>query len=160
MTNRVSVVGSLVIHDNEATLIAADWTVDDTTYQLPKPLAMSQASLGGTTTNQPALYSAGGACNVALRVRVFGRVDWSDSYGVPGVDALGYVDDGTGIDDGSGARGVRVILVADPVQGVDAGDYVAATGVLTVELVDPDGEYYAYTIRTTVPEDWDVLTEP
>ena len=164
--NRVSVVGSLVIHNGEAALVAADRTVDQNTYPLPDPMALPQTALGGTTTNQAALYSTGGACNVGLRVRVFGRVTSSDAAGVPGVDALIYLDDGTGIDDGGGELGVRVELAADPTEGAAVGDYVAATGVLAVELVDPDcvpntyDEYYAYTVRTNAPEDWDILTEP
>lgn len=161
--NRVSVLGSLSVRDGEAMLTAEDWIIDTGMYPLPKPVALSQRGLGGIAVNQPPLFSSLGACNVGLRVRVFGRVNWVDTEGLPGYDMEAYIDDGSGRLDESGVAGTNVFIAGKWDTGVRTGDYLWITGVLTVRYVDPDGwpnngdEYHTYTVMNADPDEWGVV---
>ena len=165
--NKLTLTGSLVPRNGEATVVATNWTVDHDAYTLPNPIGVSQRVLGGSTVNQPGLYWQAGPCNVGLRVRVYGRVNGSDSGGEPGMDTIAYVDDGTGIMDGNigEVKGVSVFCVGSP-YGVVEGDFIGVTGVLTVQRIDPNGwpndwdDYYVYTVHTGAAEDWNILYSP
>ena len=162
--DRITLVGSLVLHNMEAVVVAQEWGTVDQGLPLPRPFGIPTKHIGGASALQPSLFGGGGACNVGLRVRVFGRVTWVDTTS-PFMDATAIVDDGAGIIDQIPPRtpvptGVRVRLAANGAYGVNVGDYVEATGVVSIEFVDPvwppysGDEYYAYTVLTNVPEDW------
>ena len=164
--NKLTVTGALGIYDSEAAFVAESWTVDPTVYALPKPMTMSQAHIGGVTRNQPAAPGKElGLCNVGLRVRLFGKVTSIQSGGTPG-DMTVYIDDGTHLTDGtkdSGEapiQGIRVYLYYNESVDLNVGDYIAVTGPLTIQLIDPDdwpgngNEYYIYAIPTVSSDDW------
>lgn len=160
--NRLTVVGSLSIRDNEAMLTAESWSVDSTQYALPEPVAVVQRSIGGSTRNQPALNSSVGLCNVGLRVKTFGRVTWADPEGYPGYEVEAYIDDGSQYIDASEFGGLKVWLEPNFDAEVYIGDYLSVTGVLTVQYYDPDGwpngnEYHTYRVVTNSGDDWSVL---
>lgn len=164
--NKITVVGSLVVRDREAALVATDWTIDSNSYPLTAPVGVAQKSLGGVTVNQAGLFSQAGACTVGLRVRVWGRVTFSDTMGIPGMETNGYVDDGSGLYDGNSGhyRGVRVYFAPDGYRGVSVGDCVSATGVLALRRIDPDGypgtndEFYAFVVYTNTSDDWQTFS--
>lgn len=160
--NKLTVTGALAEYDKEAAVMAESWTVDHGTYTLPKALALNQAMISTAALNQPPAFSHNiGLCTIGLRVRVFGRVTWVSSPGDPG-DVTAYVDDGGRIADASGHTGVRVYLRGQGGDGVLVGDYVAATGVLAIELTNPQhgpgtADLYSYSVFTNLPEDWTVI---
>jgi len=163
MGDRITVTGALGIYDKEAALVGEVWSVDHTGYPLPAPLGMPLRSLGKASPNQPALYDSIGLCTVGLRVRVWGRVKWVSAEGATATDMAAYIDDGSAVTDPSGVTGLRTWLRGKLDSGVYTGDYIAITGVLTIELIDPDGwpgnsdDYYTYAIITGAPEDWNVI---
>lgn len=165
---RINIVGSLVNHNLEAVVVAREWNVVATDGGLlPPPVGISTKDTGGIGTPvQPSLFNRNGPCNVGLRVRVFGRVKWVDCS-IPYCDATAIIDDGSAINNqyplrGNVPRGLRVKLPAS-FYGVHPGDYVMATGVVSIELVDPKppsysgDEYYAYTVLVSSPEDWQLI---
>lgn len=91
----------------------------------PGPLGVTNASAGGGTDGeQPSQINdaltgatAAGVSPVGLLVRTSGRVSFVDPLGL-----FAYVDDGSGIRDGSGHTGVRVSLTGlpEPVTGAFA----------------------------------------
>ncbi|MGI6295586.1 MAG: fibronectin type III domain-containing protein [Armatimonadota bacterium] len=159
----LTATGSLIIINKEAVFYASQWSLGTSRQSLPKPFAMSQASVGKAGPNQPALnQKSAGLSNVGLRVRLFGRVSWIDPW-----NGSVYIDDGTHLMDGTVAgeapvRGIRTQIINKPAQTPAVGDYIAVTGVLGVELVDPDNwpdptDYPAYKIFTNSSDDWDLL---
>ncbi|MEN6356764.1 MAG: fibronectin type III domain-containing protein [Armatimonadota bacterium] len=160
--DRVTVKGALVVVWKEASLLAYDWTTTKGPLTLPDPLGMSQKWIGGSTCNQIPLYASKYTCNVGSRVRLWGKV--TDSYYDYNENAwLCQIDDGTGLIDPSGnsIKGVRVNLVGDEEASVATGDYIMATGVLTIEHIDPSaplgsstGEYDVYKLITNSTDDW------
>ncbi len=167
--DRITLSGSAVLHNMEAVVVANEWEAVPGTDPLPLPFGLSTRGIGGTTPIQPRLLTAAGACNVGLRVRVFGRVTWVDSS-LPYWDATAIIDDGAGIIDQQPPRGgitpgLRVKLAANGVYGAQVGDYLEVTGVVTIEFIDPrwppyDGdEYFAYTVATHAPDDWHGISD-
>jgi hypothetical protein len=165
--DRVTLTGSVVLNNMEAMLIAYQWTTVDSGILLPRPLGLRGNAIGGATPIQPALFAGGSVCNVGLRVRVFGRVNWVDSS-QPWIDATAIIDDGSRVLDqnpirGTVERGIRVKLVHNGVYGVQVGDYIAATGVVSVEFVDPvwppnsGDEYCSYTVLTASADSWHTI---
>lgn len=166
---KLTVVGALGVYYKETALLAESWTVDTTDYPLPKPIGMSQTSLGKSGPNQPAIFPGSfGLCNLGLRVRVFGRVT-STMPGGAG-DVTVYIDDGSNLRDGSKTQdippvpiiGIRTYLTDKETMTASVGDYIAVTGVLGVEFIDPDHwpdptDYYVYTVYTRTSDDWDLL---
>lgn len=160
----ITVTGSLGLHNMEAVIYAAYWSLGTTRLSLPKPLAMPQSSLGHAGVNQPSITGkTKGLSTVGLRVRVFGRVTWIDPN-----DGAIYIDDGSAILDGTktlqamAVRGIRTHILNKPASTPQVGDYIAVTGVLGVELIDPDNwpdptDYHVYSIYTNSPNDWDLL---
>lgn len=166
--NKLTVTGALNIYDGEAALMASSWTVDHGTYALHKPFAMKQASLGKSGPNQPPVFpNSSGLCNVGLRVRVCGRVTHSDYGGALSGDWTVYIDDGSKIQDRSGSAGsytgIRAYLYDKTTAYPLEDDYIAVTGVLAIQYVDPnewpgDGdEYYTYALLTNSADDWDSI---
>ncbi|MGC8861186.1 MAG: fibronectin type III domain-containing protein [Armatimonadota bacterium] len=166
--DRITLAGLVVQHNMEAVVVAAEWGAVNGGFGLPRPLGVSSKHIGGVAPIQPSLFGGGGLCNVGLRVRVFGRVTWTDTSS-PFMDATVTIDDGGGIVDQIPPRpgapsGVRVKIAAKGTYGVTVGDYLDATGVVSIEFVDPvwppysGDEYYAYTVLTHSPEDWQVTS--
>jgi hypothetical protein len=164
--NKLSVTGALGVYGREAALLAASWTVDPSNNTLPKPMGMSQTSLGKSGQNQPALLpKSSGLCNVGLRVRVWGRVTYINPW-----DSSVYIDDGTNMQDSTmttdvppvPVRGIRTHTFDTETATPLVGDYIAVTGVLGVDFIDLDHwpdptDYYIYSIFTNESADWDLL---
>lgn len=169
--NLVDLTGSLVVAGMEATVVAFDWSFDRTPRELPKPLAIPQRNLGGHARNQPGLAQDSGLSNHGLRVRVFGKVTSIDYENIPFSEAIAYIDDGSRLLDHTPeppeepVYGIRVVLTDDATRYVGTGDYLAVTGILMIPYLDPDGwpdtddEFYALSVVTRVPEDWNILHE-
>ncbi|NLN74830.1 MAG: hypothetical protein GX139_00770 [Armatimonadetes bacterium] len=162
----LTIIGALGIYGREATVYASQWSLGSPRTSLPKPLGMSQTSLGRSGPNQPVLAGKSeGLCTVGLRVRVFGRVTWIDT-----MDGAVYIDDGSALIDGTKTkdtppmpvRGIRTHIVDKYNSTPQVGDYIAVTGVLGTELIDPDywpdpTDYYVYSIFTNSSDDWEKL---
>lgn len=171
--DKLTVTGALGEYNKEAGLLAQVWTVDHGPtdpetglpqgYALPKAFALNQRMIGSRALNQPPFFSNNAhMCTIGLRVRLFGRVRWVSSEGDPG-DVVAYIDDGGGILDGSGHAGVRAYLPGKGSGGIYVGDYVAATGVLGTEFVNPDlwpdpTDFYAYSLFINSSADWCVVS--
>ncbi len=170
--DKLTVTGALGEYNKEAGLLAEVWTVDrgpvdpisglPQGYALPKALALNQKMLGTRAVNQPPLFSNNSnLCTIGLRVRMYGRVTWVSSEGSPG-DVVAYIDDGGGILDGSGNAGVRAYLPGKGTGGIHVGDYVAATGVIGVDFVNPDHwpdptDFYAHSLFVNSSDDYTVI---
>ena len=101
------------------------------------PLGLINRSLGGCSPAPivPGIPGAIGLYNIGVLVRAWGRVtevrdDWF------------YIDDGTGFDDGSGNKGIKV-TVAGLAGGTgfalpEENDYVLVTGISSCEI--PEGK--------------------
>lgn len=166
--NKVTVTGSIVLLSMEAMLLAHDWTLDSGIYPLPAPISLCHRSIGGSTPVQPALSGSSGACNVGTRVRIAGRVTWSDNPD-PFADATVFVDDGSGVTNGqppgggNPVKGILAKLRSNGFVGAGVGDYIAVTGVVGIQRIDPNGwpdtgdEYYTYVVSVADPYDWDLI---
>ncbi|MCE5322016.1 fibronectin type III domain-containing protein [bacterium] len=157
--DKVTIKGAPVYAWKEATLFAYDWTTTQGPFTLPDPLGMSQKSIGGSACNQIALYASQYVCNVGSRVRLWGKVTDSNYDYTEGAQIC-QVDDGTGlVDPYGGIKGVRVKVIGG--EEVATGDYLMATGVLSIEHIDPyyphgssTGEYDVYRLITNSASDW------
>ncbi|MCE5313551.1 MAG: fibronectin type III domain-containing protein [Armatimonadota bacterium] len=157
--DRVTLKGILMPVGKEAVVNAYDWTVTQGPFALPSPFGMPQCRIGGSAHNQPALYASSSVCNVGSRVRLWGNVTNGYYDGNTGF-TVAYIDDGSRLLDYSEStiHGTRVYLVGN--NDVKTGDYLAATGVLSIEAIDPDSipgsddEYSIYTLITDSQDDW------
>ena len=159
--NKVTVTGALAPLGMETVVMSPKWTIDHGIYDLPRPLACKQKAVGGSAHNQPALYAAG-LCNLGVRLRLFGKVTWPDS----GTDGDVYLDDGSNLpktfDEESvrpWVKGIRVRLTAkEDYTTFYSGDYLAATGVLTIDNIASLGwPEYEYVLEVDNPNDWQIL---
>lgn len=92
-----------------------------------RPFAMGSRHLGGVAAaGRPGVFEGIGPNNTGALVRVFGRVTSSGSGYV-------YVDDGSGLHDGSGGVGVRVVL--NGVAAPSVNQYVGLTGISGIENI-------------------------
>ena len=132
----VEVAGVLSVIDGERCLWSA--AVLRLGYRAVKPVGLTLKALGGgdwlfnpaTYAGQQGVAGACGLNNIGLLVRVCGTVTWVDAD-----NHLYYLDDGSGVDDGSGHSGVRVITWGQlPVQW----SAVAVTGVSSCYHSGPD----------------------
>ena len=92
-----------------------------------RPLALTNQDLGGVAGDgNPGVYEGYGPTNLGLVVTVTGEVTYVGGSYV-------YIDDGSGLNDGSGHVGVKVQLngVAAPNQG----DFVGVTGISGIESI-------------------------
>ena len=159
--NKVTVTGALAPLGMETVIMSPKWTIDHGAYDLPRPLACKQKDVGGSAHNQVPLY-APSLCNLGVRLRLFGKVTWPDSA----MDGDVYLDDGSDLpktfDDESvrpRVKGIRMRLTA---KGDDttfySGDYMAATGVLTIDNIASLGwPEYEYVLEVNDPNDWQIL---
>ncbi|MBI2842056.1 MAG: hypothetical protein HYX78_01505 [Armatimonadetes bacterium] len=97
---------------------------------VPKPLAMPNRSVGGSSVkvgDEVRVPGVGGPGlnNIGLLVTVFGRVGFiSDYYHWDGPHF--YIDDGSGLSDGSGNTGLRIIWNGSNLNG---SPFVKVTGI-------------------------------
>jgi hypothetical protein len=126
----VSVEGTPCVESGEAVL-ADSVLLSTASGDEPKPVLMNNKALGGAAVGfQPAtIDSAGppavaseGLSPVGLLVRTTGTVTYVDQPG----QAFAYIDDGSNLDDGSGRRGLRVLLENAPAPAV--GSFAEVTG--------------------------------
>ena len=103
-------------------------------------------------------------CDLGLRVRLFGKVNWPDS----GTEGDVYLDDGSNLPkvlDPFSVRpqvkGIRVRLAGKPDWlTFNKGDQLAATGVLTIDnIAPPSSPYpeYEYVLEVDDPNEWQVM---
>lgn len=73
--------------------------------EVPAPLAVNNKAIGGGALNQytPGVENGVGLNNIGLLIKTWGRVTAVDT-----VNQFFYIDDGSGLLDGSGNVGVRV----------------------------------------------------
>lgn len=156
--NKVTVTGVLGVFGGEAAVFAGSWTVDTGVYALPKPLAMSHASIASASLNQPPLLGKLiGLCNIGLRMRLAGTVTWAEPGA--GDETVIYLDDGSRVQDPSGNLGIRMVLPNKEGTTISIGNHIDATGVLSVKFVDPDEwpdptDYSTYELLCASPDDW------
>lgn len=96
------------------------------------PVGMAQRSIGGSAVNEntPGISGGAGLYNIGMLVRVAGTVTYSNS---DDPDARYFIlDDGSGLDDGNGHAGIKVICgtANPPTSGI-----VRVTGIIDTETV-------------------------
>ena len=132
--NTVSVAGVLGMSGPHRALMADLLDNYGGSATLPGPVALAQRHLGGASFNAltPGVTNGQGLYNTGLLVRCWGRVTYSDTSSP--TDRYFYVDDGSGLSDGShpGVR-VRCGSVSPPISGM-----AIVTGIATSEQVGSD----------------------
>lgn len=128
----VDVAGLMATLDGERVLSAAQALVTSTGQAAPEPRTMSGRTMGGGASGRQAAVtddayaspaiSAIGLGNVGLLARVAGRIVSPDTAA-----HVFYMDDGSGLRDGSGKQGVRVY--APGLALPQAGEFYAVTGI-------------------------------
>lgn len=130
---RVTVYGTPAVHQGERIIKAVVILPEGDGYVAP--VGMSNKEVGGgdwaydpvLKTGQMGITGASGLNNIGLLVTTWGRVTYSE----PG---FFYIDDGSGIKDGSGHTGIkvygRVPTAEDPV-----GKWVKVTGISSCETL-------------------------
>jgi hypothetical protein len=132
--DEVQCTGMPTTVNGERVLNASGVVRTGTGYEL-KPVGLTNLQLGGGTfgrqnavLNAPSDSYATGLNNVGLLVRTWGRVSYVDPAG-----SFFYIDDGSGIQDGSGIRGVRVECSGLSIPR--AGQYVTVTGISSTYVI-------------------------
>lgn len=130
--NKVSVAGVLGMSGTQRALIGDVVINSGGTWPIPSPLGMGQLALGGASLNAltPSVTDGKSAYNIGLLVKCWGTVTYSDSSNPN--DKFFCIDDGSGLSDGSGHRGVKVRCgsVSPPNTGI-----VMVTGIVASEQV-------------------------
>lgn len=136
--DRVNVTGTMVSADGERVFTSAGVQVVASGQPVPFPLSMRNSTLGGESfaaqggvvdnaTTNPATPGIG-RNNVGLLVTTWGNVTFVDGPG-----AWFYIDDGSGLKDGSGHVGVRV--AASGLTLPAEGNLVRITGISGVTRI-------------------------
>ncbi|MGI6295665.1 MAG: PQQ-binding-like beta-propeller repeat protein [Armatimonadota bacterium] len=136
--DKVSITAAVTTRYAEKSLIPQTLTVEDTSGT-PKALGMTNSAVIDAAAKS-GFQSIGGACTTGLLVVIWGEVTKSE-------DEYIYVDDGSGVIDPTGERGIKVRLCG---QAVAVGSYVRITGVVSTE---PAGSCYRKVIRTRSQSD-------
>jgi len=125
--NTVSVAGVLGMSGTQRALIGDVVHNSGGSEPIPGALGMSLSGLGGASANAytPGVTGGISAYNIGLLVRCWGRVTHSDSSSPS--DKFFYIDDGTGLSDGS-YPGVKV-RCGD--SNPPTGGVVVVTGIVT-----------------------------
>jgi hypothetical protein len=105
----------------------------------PTPLGVTSRSIGGGRLNEytPGVANGVGLNNIGLLVRMWGKVTYKNE-----AQSYFYIDDGCGLEDGSGQKGVRVSYdnIATSEQPFNPpariGDYVAVTGISSTIVIN------------------------
>lgn len=142
--DKVTVRGKVGAFGSERAIVDATITKDTTELPAPvAPLGMVQKALGGGQLgNNLGITGGVGLPNTGLLVKVFGKVTLSPSSAY----TYFYIDDGTGLDDGSGREGLRVECktLTKPFKN----QYVAITGVSTCETLADETVVPIIRVRT------------
>lgn len=136
---RANLTGTVQTNDNGERYIEATTAVENGSGSVD-PIALSNRDLGGSDLQsiipgggQNGVPGGVGLNNIALLVRIRGRVThWGNGFF--------YIDDGAGLLDGSGYRGVKVAGNPPLCPGMDpVGWYVQVTGLSTLSRVATGG---------------------
>ena len=129
----VNVTGTLSTSNGERLIISPTTTVVGTGWDVI-PIALTSRDLGGGGLGEyiPGITGASGLHNIGLLVTIFGRVGYRDS-------GMFYVDDGSGLDDGTGrGAGVQVLLSGlasgNTITAPAQNSFVKVTGISTCRL--------------------------
>jgi len=129
----VNVTGTLSTSNGERLIISPTTTVVGTGWDVI-PMALTSRDLGGGGLGEyiPGITGASGLHNIGLLVSIFGRVGYRDS-------SMFYVDDGSGLDDGTGrGAGVQVLLSGlasgNTITAPAQNSFVKVTGISTCRL--------------------------
>lgn len=141
--DKLNVVGTLGQNaDGERILNASIASKTASGQSVPEPIVLMQRSLGGEAFGAyaPGVWNGSGLYNIGLLVTCAGRITASGT-------GYFYLDDGSGVEDGSGNVGVRVDTtgLANP-----TGDYAIVTGISTLRTVAGHG---VRTIRPRAQSD-------
>lgn len=134
--SRVQAQGNMATSDGERILSGSTLNAIEIGLPIPEAMGFNSRSLGGGSHGlQAAVLDdsstnkyASGANNIGLLARVWGRVTYVDSGGT-----YFYMDDGSGIVDGSGHTGVRVASAGLP--EATAGTYVVIRGISSTTVI-------------------------
>ncbi len=129
---RANVTGTVQTDSDGQRYIAADTATENGAGSV-QPIALSNRDVGGSDLpssiaggGQKGVPGGVGLNNIGLLVRIRGRVTY-------GGDGFFYIDDGQGLVDGSGYRGVKVIGYMPLCDGMDPlGWYVEVTGLSVI----------------------------
>ncbi len=123
--------GTMDTIDGERTLVDASVVTGSlSTSPIPDPLSMPNRSVGGGSLGlQQGIVGAADLNNIGLRVWSTGKVTHTDS-------GFFYIDDGSGMDDGSGHLGVRVTTEGLSMPAFES--YVKVTGASSCYKRDGD----------------------
>lgn len=127
----VAVAGKLNTLNGER-LISAQSVQVLAAGEAPVPLGISNKDVGGggVGDHTPGVDGGSGVHNSGLLVRTWGTVTRASN------GFYFYIDDGSGLHDGSGNTGVRVdVSGAAGLEAPQVGDYVRVTGISTTVLV-------------------------
>ncbi|MDO8632291.1 MAG: hypothetical protein Q7R41_17550, partial [Phycisphaerales bacterium] len=155
-----TVTGTLAEVEGEIMLTSADVTLGEI-GSAPFPIGMNSRALGGgdffydavTGAGQRGITGAFGLNNIGLLVTICGRVTASGSYPR---GSWFYIDDGSGVDDGTGVKGVYAAApssVTPPTEGA----FVVVTGVSSCQYYN---DKLVNTLLIRTQEDIVVAAEP
>lgn len=120
----VNVIGTMGTTGSGERHITGPMVVIETSTNPPDPLGMyNRAIAGGNATDQHGVSDGFGLSNIGLLVRTWGRVTYVD----PALEFF-YIDDGSGIGDGSGHAGVRIRIQELAITPA-ADQYLTVTGI-------------------------------
>ncbi|MGB9586867.1 MAG: carboxypeptidase regulatory-like domain-containing protein, partial [Armatimonadota bacterium] len=137
LSDEVQVQGSMATLEGERVLNGAAVIVLNSGVTMPKPLAMNNRKVGGgaygyqgaVLNNSQSNEYATGLNNIGLLTRTWGRVQYVEPSG-----NYFYIDDGSGLTDGSGYRGIRVAIAGLPAPS--PGSFVLVTGISSTTLIE------------------------
>ncbi|MFQ3549843.1 MAG: hypothetical protein SNJ70_08855 [Armatimonadota bacterium] len=105
--------------------------------QTVAPWGMTNANLGGTALNEytPGVENGIGPHNVGLLVKTWGKVTYRNV-----TQKFFYIDDGSGLTDGSGYTGIRVsynnLASGNNISAPTVGHYLTITGISSVITIN------------------------
>ena len=126
----VNVTGTLTTSVGERTISCSTVATVSTTATVPDPLGMLTREVGGGSLNEynPGVTGGVGTLNTGLLIEVWGRVTYLDT-----TTRRFYVDDGCGLQDGSGYTGLWVsyssLATGNTVNPPAWNAYVIVTGI-------------------------------
>lgn len=131
--DQVTVAGVLGLSGPQRALTAGEVAVTASGQALPVPVRMANKTLGGESFNAatPGLAGAVGLYNAGLLVTTWGAVTAVDSTDPQ--NKLFYLNDGSGLQDGSGNTGVRVRIGSQSEPTL--GSLVLVTGIVELETI-------------------------
>ena len=138
MGDRVSINAAVATVYAEKSLVLQTLTVEDASGT-PKALGLTNSGIIDAAAKS-GFQRTDGACTTGLLAVIWGQVTESTEEYI-------YVDDGSGVIDPTGERGIKVRLCG---QAVSVGSYIRVTGIVSTE---PAGSCYRKVIRTRSQQD-------